>query len=234
MFPDESLAKIEKAYDSPPLWYDIRGFFVLTFTYHSTVWAQVALFGNNIGPRHLEGAIGSGTLFGVILAWKRMTGRRIHAEVVGFDYAPSMLAGAIRRFKSTPGIRLMQADVAALDLPDNYFNTANVANAIHCFPDVDAGLKELCRVLNPGGRLAMNVLLYPHGMQPFKWIAEKINAWGIRKGILYTPYEQADIRSRIVNAGFDIEFEKVSGNTFNVIARKRGICPGTARARDGV
>lgn len=222
MTSDESLSKIEKAYNSPPLWYDIRGFFILTFSYHSTLWAQIALFGNNIGPRHLEGAIGSGTLFGIILAWRRMTGRRIDAEIVGFDYAPSMLAGAIRRFKATPGMRLMQSDVAALELPDNYFDSANVANAIHCFPDVDAALKELCRVLKPAGRLAVNVLLHPRGMQPFKWIAEKIEIWGIRKGILYTAYDQGDIRARIVNAGFEIEFEEVSGNTFNVIARKRG------------
>ncbi len=221
MIPDESLSKIEKAYDSPPIWYDIRGFFVLTFAYRSTLWAQIALFGNNIGPRHLEGAIGSGTLFGIILAWKKITGRKIEAEIVGFDYAPSMLAGAIRRFKKTPGIRLIQADVATLDFPDGYFDTANIANAIHCFPDVDAGLKEMCRVLKPGGRLAVNVLLYPRGMQPFKAISERINAWAIRKGILYTPYEEADIRSRIVNAGFDIEFEAVAGNTFNVVARKR-------------
>lgn len=221
MIPDESLSKIEKAYDSPPIWYDIRGFFVLTFAYRSTLWAQIGLFGNNIGPRHLEGAIGSGTLFGIILAWKKITAHRIDAEIVGFDYAPSMLAGAIRRFKATPGIRLIQADVAALDLPDGYFDTANVANAIHCFPDVAGGLREMCRVLKPGGRLAVNVLLYPRGIQPFKWISEKINAWAIRKGILYTPYEQADIRSRIINAGFDIEFEEVAGNTFNVIATKR-------------
>lgn len=221
MIPTESLSKIEKAYDSPPIWYDIRGFFVLTFAYHSTLWAQIALFGNNIGARHLEGAIGSGTLLGIILAWKKITGHPIHAEIVGFDYAPSMLAGAIHRFKRTPGIRLIQADVAALDLPDGYFDTANIANAIHCFPDVVAGITEVCRVLKPGGRLAVNVLLYPRGVQPFKWISERINAWAIRKGILYTPYEQADIRSCIVNAGFDIESEKVAGNTLNVIAVKR-------------
>ena len=221
MIPNESLSKIEKAYDAPPLWYDFRGFWILTFAYRSTLWAQIALFGNNIGPRHLEGAIGSGTLFGIILAWKRITGHRIDAEVVGFDYAPSMLAGAIHRFKNVSGVRLIQADVAALDSPDDYFDTANIANAIHCFPDLNAGLKEVCRVLKPRGRLAANVLLYPRGIQPFKWISERINAWAIRKGILYTPYEQADIRSRIVNAGFDIEFEKVSGNTFNVVAVKR-------------
>lgn len=218
---DESLSKIEKAYDSPPLWYDIRGFFVLTFAYRSTLWAQVALFGNNIGPRHLEGAIGSGTLFGIILFWRQITGRRVDSEILGFDYAPAMLAGAIRRFKSTPGMRLLEADVAKLDAPDNFFDTANIANAVHCFPDVDAGLKEICRVLRPNGCLAVNVLLFPRGPQPFKWIAEKIDAWGIRKGILYTPYEQTNILGRLVSAGFDIKTESVSGNTLNVVAYKR-------------
>jgi len=94
-------------------------------------------------------------------------------------------------------VELMQADVASLDLPDASFDTANVANAIHCFPDVDAGLRELHRVLKPGGTLATNVLLYPQGMQPFRWIAEKIDAWGMKKGILYTPYRRDDIRARI-------------------------------------
>lgn len=220
MNTDESLDKIEKAYDSPPLWYDVRGFFVLTFAYRSSLWTQIALFGNNIGPRHLEAAIGSGTLLGIILGWKKLTGHPIDSEIVGFDYAPAMLAGAIRRFRTTPRMRLMQADVAQLDLPDNYFDTACVANAIHCFPDVDAGLRELCRVLKPDGRLAVNVLLYPRGIQPFKWIAERINVWGTRKGILETPYEQADIQSRFIKAGFDIDVADVAGNTLNLVARK--------------
>ena len=223
MITDESLDKIEKAYDSPPLWYDIRGFFVLTFAYRSSLWTQIALFGNHIGPRHLEAAIGSGTLLGIILGWKRLTGHPVDSDIVGFDYAPAMLAGAIRRFRDTPRMRLMQSDVAALDLPTDYFDTASVANAIHCFPDVDAGLRELCRVLKPGGQLIVNVLLYPRGIQPFKWIAEKINVWGARKGILYTPYEQGDILARIVRAGFEIEREEVAGNTLNLIARKRSV-----------
>jgi ubiquinone/menaquinone biosynthesis C-methylase UbiE len=216
----DSLEKIERAYDSPPLWYDIRGFFILTFAYRSTLWEQIALFGNNMGPRHLEGAIGSGTLAGIILAWRRFRGRPT-GEIVGFDYAPSMLAGAIRRFKKAQNVRLMQADVARLELPDNYFDTCNVANAVHCFPDVDAGLRELCRVLKPGGTFAVNVLLYPRGPQPFRWIAQKIDAWGMRKGILYTPYDRDDIRRRIVEAGFDIVRESETGNTYNVLARKR-------------
>ena len=49
---------------------------------------------------------------------------------------------------------------------------------------------------------------------------KKIDAGGIRKGILVTPYEQATIREKMINAGFDIVFEEVSGNTLNVIARR--------------
>lgn len=221
MTPDESLAKIERAYDSPPLWYDVRGFGILTFAYQSTLWEQISLFGSNMGRRHLECAIGSGTLFGIILAWKRIRARELPAEMVGFDYAPSMLAGAIRRFKRTPNVRLMQADVAALDLPDDYFDTANVANALHCFPDVDAGLREIRRVLKVGGTFAVNVLLYPEGLQPFRWIAERIDAWGMKKGILFTPYRRDDIRRRIIDAGFDIVRESQTGNTYNVLAKKR-------------
>lgn len=220
MHLDEALARIEKAYNAPPFWYDIRGFFILTFAYRSSLWAQIALFGNNLGPLHLEAAIGSGTLLGIILLWRRLTGRAARSCIVGFDYAPAMLAGAIRRFKASQHIRLAVADVTALDFPANHFDTANVANALHCFPDVNAALKELWRVLKPSGSLAVNVLLFPRGIAPLRWLAEKINAWAIRKGILNTPYELADIRARILGAGFAIASEKVSGNTLNLLALK--------------
>jgi len=218
---EASLEKIERAYDSPPWWYDVRGFFILTFAYRSTLWEQVRLFGNNIGPMHLEGAIGSGTLFGIILWWKRLTGTsKVIERVVGFDYAEAMLAGAIRRFRGDTRIRLVKADVGSLDLPAATFDTVNVANAVHCFPDVDAGFRELFRVMKPGGTFAMNVLLFPRGSGPFRWIAERIDQWGIKKGILYTPYELDDIKRRIVAAGFEIVWEDITGNTYNVKTRK--------------
>ena len=68
----EKLDKIEAAYSSEPWWYDIRGFFILTFSYRSTLWNQIALFSKNIGENHLEVAIGSGTLFDIILKWRKL------------------------------------------------------------------------------------------------------------------------------------------------------------------
>jgi ubiquinone/menaquinone biosynthesis C-methylase UbiE len=212
--------EIARAYKSPPWWYDLRGLFILTFAYRSTLAGQLRLFGPNVGASHLEVAIGTGTLFELVLRWRRWK-RLPVAHVVGIDYAESMLAGARRRFARERSIELRHADVAALPYPDATFDTANVANAVHCFPDVDAAFREIGRVLKPNATLAANVLLYPCGPAPLRRVAERINAWGMRKGILVTPYEQEDVRRRLVVAGFDVTAETRSGNTYNVLARKR-------------
>jgi ubiquinone/menaquinone biosynthesis C-methylase UbiE len=211
--------EIAAAYDSPPWWYDVRGFFILTFSYNSTLTAQIRHFGKNFGPRHIEIACGSGTLLDILLRWRKWK-KLPEVQIVGVDYAESMLAGAIHRFAGNPLIELRLADAAHLPYPDASFDSTNIANAIHCLPDVDGALRDIYRVLKPGATFATNVLLYPRGPQPFKWIAERINRWGIKKGILYTPYTREDIRQRILDAGFEMISEDVAGNCYNVLARK--------------
>jgi ubiquinone/menaquinone biosynthesis C-methylase UbiE len=202
----KSRDEIAEAYKSEPWWYDLRGFFILTFAYNSTLGAQLRFFGPNYGNEHLEVACGTGTLLELILRWRKWKKLpRVH--IVGIDYAESMLAGARHRFAGNPDIELKHADAAALPFPDALFDTANIANSVHCFPDVDGAFRDVLRVLKPGGTLAANVLLYPRGPWPLKGFAERINRWGIRKGILYTPYEREDIRQRFLNAGFELESE---------------------------
>jgi ubiquinone/menaquinone biosynthesis C-methylase UbiE len=215
----KSREEIAKAYSSPPMWYDIRGFFILTFSYNSTITAQIKHFGRNFGQKHIEIAIGSGTLLGIILYWRKWK-KLPKVEISGIDYAEAMLAGAIHRFSGNPNIELRLADAADLPYPDCQFDTMNIANAIHCLPNINGSLREMYRILKPGGTLATNVLLYPRGPQPFKWIAQRINQWGMRKGILYTPYEQADVRQRFLDMGFELVKEQVSGNCYNLLARK--------------
>ena len=108
--------EIAAAYDSPPLWYDIRGFFILTFAYNSTLSHQLRFFGPNFGPRHLEVACGSGTLLDFVLRWRRWK-RLPDVEVVGIDYAEPMLAGAFKRFAGKSNVRIEHADATALPLP---------------------------------------------------------------------------------------------------------------------
>ncbi|MGC4081769.1 MAG: class I SAM-dependent methyltransferase [Vicinamibacterales bacterium] len=211
--------EIAAAYSSPPLWYDVRGFFILTFAYNSTLPRQIRFFGSNIGQQHLELACGSGTLLKLVLGWRRLKGLP-SAKIAAVDYAESMLAGAVHRFKHNPNVEVRLADAAALPYPDASFDTVNVANAIHCFPDIDGALRDIHRVLKPGGTFAVNVLLYPRTPWPLKQIAQRLGEWGIRKGILFTPYERGDVRLRFERAGFRVMSEGVSGNCYEVLLRK--------------
>lgn len=216
--------QIALAYKSEPWWYDLRGFFILTFAYNSTLGAQLRFFGRHVGPRHLEVACGTGTLLDLMLRWRRWQ-RLPQGHIVGVDYAESMLAGARRRFAGRAGLEFVHGDVTEMPFAPDSFDTANIANAVHCFPDVDGGFCGVLRVLKPGGTVAANVLLFPRGRWPLRQIADRINAWGMRKGILVTPYEEADIRQRFVAAGFQIVSERVSGNCYEVLARKPGTLP---------
>ena len=219
MSKGKSREEIAEAYKSEPWWYDVRGFFILTFAYNSTLGEQLRFFGPNFGTRHLEVACGTGTLLELIFYWRRWK-KLPDVRVVGVDYAEPMLAGARHRFAGKSNLEFLHADVAEMPFEDATFDTANVANAVHCFPDVDGGLRGILRVLKPGGTMAANVLLFPRGSGPLGSLANRINRWGIRKGILYTPYEREDIRSRFVKSGFEIVSEVVSGNCYNVLAQK--------------
>jgi ubiquinone/menaquinone biosynthesis C-methylase UbiE len=215
----KSRDEIAVAYDSPPWWYDVRGFLILTFAYNSTLTRQLRFFGPNYGANHLEVACGTGTLLALVLRWR--TWKQLpQGRIAGVDYAESMLAGAQRRFAGRPQIELRRADAADLPYPDASFDTANIANSIHCFPDVDGALRDVFRVLKPGGTLAANALLYPRGVWPLRAVAERINRWGIRKGILYTPYDVEQIRGHILGSGFEIVSEQVGGNCYDVRAYK--------------
>ena len=215
----KSRDEIAAAYSSLPWWYDLRGFFILTFAYNSTLTRQLRFFSSNFGPRHLEVACGTGTLLGLVLRWRRLRGLP-EVQISGIDYAEPMLAGARRRFAGRRNVEIRHADVTSLPYQDASFDTVNIANAVHCFPDVGGALRDVYRVLKPGGTLAVNVLLYPRGFAPLKHIAARLDAWGIRKGILYTPYALEDARKRLQLAGFQILRETVAGNCYDALVTK--------------
>jgi len=211
--------EIALAYKSEPWWYDLRGFFILTFAYNSTLWNQLRFFGPNYGPRHLELACGTGTLLEMVLNWRRRHGLPT-VHITGVDYAESMLAGAIRRFGKESELDFQHADAAAMPFADSTFDTANIANSVHCFPDVAGAMRGVFRVLKPGGTLAANVLLQPRGDSLFARLARRINSWGMHKGILYSPYTVEQVQSIVLAAGFQVVSQTIDGNCLNILLRK--------------
>ena len=65
-------------------------------------------------------------------------------------------------------IEWVQGDLLALPYPDGSFDSATVGFGIRNVVDLEAGLRELRRVLRPGGRLAILEITRPRGLlRPF-------------------------------------------------------------------
>jgi ubiquinone/menaquinone biosynthesis C-methylase UbiE len=77
-------------------------------------------------------------------------------HIVGIDISPKMLAVAEKKTGEYQGmIELKAMDVTALDFADGSFDTVATVCTFCSVPRPVAGLKELRRVLKPGGHIFM-------------------------------------------------------------------------------
>ena len=103
------------------------------------------------GEVHLDLCSGTGDL--ALAVAKRSGGR---ARVVAADFTYEMLAIGQRKFRRRGApIPEAGADGLRLPFPDRTFDGATAAFGVRNFEDLDRGLRELCRVLKPGGRLVV-------------------------------------------------------------------------------
>ena len=72
--------------------------------------------------------------------------------MVGIDFAPAMLALARRR---EPEIEFRLGDITRLDEPDVSVDAVTIGFGLRNLVDRDAALREMFRVLRPGGRLVI-------------------------------------------------------------------------------
>lgn len=113
------------------------------------------------GGRHLDMATGTADVALEIL--RRKGGE---AFVVGSDISAEMMR--IGREKAARAgkkgrIAFVQAPGEALPFPDGVFDSASVAFGIRNVVDRELGLKEMCRVVRPGGRIVILEFSQPEG-----------------------------------------------------------------------
>ncbi|MBY0413765.1 MAG: class I SAM-dependent methyltransferase [Bdellovibrionales bacterium] len=208
------------AYSSPAWWYDIRGFFILTFAYRDTLWSQANFFAQNISSLHMEAAIGTGSLSAMMLIYKNLFLRRGDYKFIGIDYAPEMLAGAVKKLRGK-NVEISLGDLTKLLYPNDHFKSVNLANSFHAIKDIDKALKEIHRVLINGGTFRINVLLEPKTNGLLDKISKRINIWGQQKGILYRAYTEDETVQMLKKSGFDVFSSKAKGNALYVICAKQ-------------
>ena len=121
--------------------------------------AAVHLSGAAPGQRVLDCATGTGDL---ALEFKRAVGPR--GEVIGTDFCAEMLESApAKAAKAGLQVKFAVADVLALPYPDGQFDVASIAFGIRNVDDPLLCLREMARVVKPGGCVIVLEFGQPRG-----------------------------------------------------------------------
>ena len=122
--------------------------------------------------------------------------RRAHAEteILGADFSHAMLQRAAVKGRATT-LRWIEADALHLPFPDAHFNLVTSAFGLRNLADYDAGLREIARVLAPGGEVGILDFGEPSGLIGqlyriyFKQVLPKIGTLisGVRGPYAYLP-----------------------------------------------
>src|ERR1039458_9985551 len=105
--------------------------------------------GRVLPPRVVDLGCGTGRLLEALLP--RLAG----AELVGIDPSQGMIAVARTRFAAEPRVRLEVATADHLPLADASADVSTTTMSFHHWDHQDEALREVVRVLAPGGRLLL-------------------------------------------------------------------------------
>jgi ubiquinone/menaquinone biosynthesis C-methylase UbiE len=119
-------------------------------------------------------------------------------DLVGIDISEKMLekaAGKTGAVKSR--VRLVRADVQRLGFADSSFDTAATSCTFCSVPDPVRGLREILRVLKPGGKL----LMFEHVRSEIFWMGPMLDLLTLLTR-RFGPDLNRRTRENVVRAGF--------------------------------
>ena len=122
-------------------------------------------------------------------------------SLVGFDESPEMLAAAKRGFAGRPDVRFEQNDGRTLPAQDGTFDAVFANMYLHHVPDPGEAIKEMARILKPGGKLVITDL----DSHDQAWMREAMaDRW--------LGFERADMRGWYESAGLgEIDIDCAEG-----------------------
>jgi len=128
------------------------------------------------GERLLELGFGTGAFLELVC--KTVPG----VSIAGVDPSATMVQVAQRRLRKLPGVDLSQIRIGferPLTWPERSFEAVVAIHGFQFWEKPEASLAEICRVLKPGGRLAL--VLRAH-LRPPQWLPNPMSRSGNEAG----------------------------------------------------
>lgn len=182
------------------------------------------------GDTALDLCTGTGKLAAELLRYVRPGGR-----VVGVDFSPQMLELARRR---APGVEFQLGDVMALPFGDGSVDAVTIAFGLRNLVNREGGLREMRRVLKPGGRLViLEFPTPPRGLAslPYRlyltrvmpvvagWLGEDRQAYEYLATTVQAFPSPLELARLMEQAGFgEVQVQRMTGG---IVALHRGIQP---------
>lgn len=165
--------------------------------------------------RFLDVAAGSGAL--------SIPASRLGAAVLAIDQSPRMLE-LLRARATSEGLAIETRvmDGHALDLEDDSFDIAGSQFGVMLFADMPKGIREMTRVVRPGGRVLMSAYGDPHRIEFFGFFVTAIQS--VRPAFAGPPMDPPPLpfqlqdperlRAELANAGLtQIRVETITETT---------------------
>ncbi len=148
---------------------------------------RVSLFGlaGLLDPDSVIGDLGcgSGTLSEVLAPFAH--------RVVAVDDSEAMLGEARTRLARFTNVELHRATLEALPLADGSLDAATLVLVLHHIPDPVKAVREVARVLRPGGRLLI-VDMLPHDRQEYR----------LQMGHVWLGFSEEQVEQTLTRSGF--------------------------------
>ena len=141
--------------------------------YFTEVMRDAAIAKAALPPGAVAADIGTGT--GFVAAALARQARHVYA----FDASPEMLAAASRNLSGLSNVTLKQAEGQAIPFPDESVDGVFANMYLHHAPDPAAAIREMVRLLKPGGVLCITDL----DSHEYAWFREQMaDVWlGFRR-----------------------------------------------------
>lgn len=131
-------------------------------------------------------------------------------EIIGIDVDASLEAEFAKRLASHPRVRFEVMDAMSMPFDDGSFDTVSVAGTLHHLGDPKVGLREMMRVLRPGGHLIL-VEMYRDGQSETQQTHVMLHHWWAAVDRLGgTVHRPTHTRDEVIDLVNDLDLAELS------------------------